>query len=364
VPGGYTDRKQPQASKYPLVFWFQGDDHIDQVDAFEASADDPRPWTVKHPFYGNIQGQPLSIKRNDVAYNVTEVTVDFWESINEDYPNPTKSINDVIRSQAADVTAIQSQSYGSRISPSSEDQQILQDNVIQISSTFDRLFDDENFAEYQTAIATARNAAGNLTSDPTNAIDSMHQLLLIPSLFARPVSDRVNSFVAAYAKIKEALEDAPTVNTKLYYESQAGVCIAGLCQATATPIEGDYITRVEIEEITTTIVELYSDYLDTLDSNQVAIVDVQNTYFPAATAQFDLYELVAETTGNLFSLAFQARQQRVLETATETNLILLTHQFLGLDANDENIENFRQLNNIKGLELFKIRKGREIKYFV
>ena len=97
VDGSLIDRKRPQSNAYPLVFWFQGDDNIEQSNAFEASADDNRLWTVIHPFYGTIKGQPTNLKRDDNNYNVTKVTVDFWQSIDGDFPVDEISIKDEVR---------------------------------------------------------------------------------------------------------------------------------------------------------------------------------------------------------------------------------------------------------------------------
>ena len=48
---------------------------------------------------------------------------------------------------------------------------------------------------------------------------------------------------------------------------------------------------------------------------------------------------------------------------SDTNLIVLTHKYFGLDADDKNILAFKETNNIKNNELFKIPKGRVIKYY-
>ena len=68
-------------------------------------------------------------------------------------------------------------------------------------------------------------------------------------------------------------------------------------------------------------------------------------------------------TVSLFLLSFDARQERNFELTEDSNLILLTHKFMGL-ANDENLETFREINGIKNKELFKVKKGRVIKYFI
>ena len=74
--------------------------------------------------------------------------------------------------------------------------------------------------------------------------------------------------------------------------------------------------------------------------------------------------LVSFTSKNLFLLSFDARQERLYELTEDSNLIVLTHRFLGLDADDANIESFRKINDIKNDELYRVRKGRTIKYFV
>ena len=364
VDGSLIDRKKQQSSKYPLKFWFQGDDNIEQADAFEASAADSRPWEIKHPFYGNITGQPLNLTRNDNFFNSTEITVEFWESIIVDYPNPQSSIKDDIVAGTSNVQTVSAASYASDLVPASEDVQILQDSITQITSVFDKLFDNETFSDYQTLKSNAERAVDNLISSPLIAITSLNSLLLSPSLFVQSVRGRVSALKEAFDKLVDTLGSNPTVSTKLYFESQSAVCLSAMAQAAADPLESDYITRSEIENINTVIIDTYDRYLQLLDDSQVRISDVENTYHASTTTQLLLYDLITETTGNLFTLAFSAKQERTVEVNKHTNLISLTHRYLGLDASDENIELFRQTNNIKNDELLLIKKGRVVTYFV
>lgn len=364
VKGSLIDRKKPQASKYPLVFWFQGDDNIEQATAFELSAEDSRPWEIKHPFYGNISGQPISLKRVDTDYNVTEITVEFWESITENYPNPKSSIEDIIITKTIGLAKVSSENYESKVNPKAEDNQILQDSIIQVTGVFDKLFDNDTFSDYQTLKSAAERAIDNLISEPLTAINSLHSLLLSPSLFIKSVRSRVDALKEGFNKVVDTLNENPTVNTKLYFESEAAICIAAICQASSNPLDGDYITRNQIENVNTIIIDIYNEYLQLLDDSQIRISNVENTYHADAISQIQLYDLVTETTGNLFALAFEAKQERTVEAAKNTNLILLTHKYLGMDIDDNNLEEFRQLNNIKNDELLLIKKGRIIKYFV
>ncbi len=104
--------------------------------------------------------------------------------------------------------------------------------------------------------------------------------------------------------------------------------------------------------------------MQTIDNASVSIYDVENAWQPNAIVQSQLYDMVVFTVANLFNLGFDSQQERVVYTEKETNLILLVHRYLGMDVNDENLERFRQINQIKMNENFKIRKGRKIVYYV
>ena len=111
------------------------------------------------------------------------------------------------------------------------------------------------------------------------------------------------------------------------------------------------------------MLDLYSDYLETLDTLQVDIYDVNNSWTPNVDIQTQLSLMVSFTSQQLFTLSFNARQEREYQLLEDSNLIILTHRFVGLDANDQNLEEFRQLNNIRNNELYKIKKDRIIKYY-
>ena len=59
---------------------------------------------------------------------------------------------------------------------------------------------------------------------------------------------------------------------------------------------------------------------------------------------------------------FGAKKEYIVVVPKDTNVILLTHRYLGLDADDKNIDTFVKTNNIHFNELFSIKKGRMIKY--
>jgi hypothetical protein len=73
--------------------------------------------------------------------------------------------------------------------------------------------------------------------------------------------------------------------------------------------------------------------------------------------------IVEETLANLVNIAFGSEQEFSVVTDKNTNAILLTHKYYGLDDADVNLNKFLDTNRIGLSEVLEIPKGREIKYY-
>ena len=359
VSKSLIDRKRPQSNKFPLVFFFQGDDNIEQCDAFEESANDSRFWKMEHPFYGTIKGQPLKLKRNDDSFNITEVSVEFWESISEDYPLSEISSRDKTLSKVNELNSLGVAMMVENSTPDSSNIIQVKDSINSVSSN--QSPDLVSFNDYQNLTTKALKAADKLISDTETALQAAQDVISSPPSFETPVQRRIKSFIKAYYQMKELIDD---VFSKIYFEGQGASLIASICQSAMNPMENDYITRSDIENVNEQILEIYSDYLNVLDINQVQLYDTDNSWIPNSAIQSQLYSLVSFVSNNLFQLSFDARQERIFILPEDSNLIVLCHRFMGLDSEDKNMELFRKINNIKNKELYSIKKGREIKYFI
>lgn len=358
VYGTLVDRKKPQGRKFVLVFYFQGADNIDKADEFEASCDDPRQWTVVHPFYGTILGQPLSIKRDDTNLNITEITVPFWESIDPDYPfsNFSKKDNTIDRHR---TTMFAFAVAGAEGDFAPADIGKTADSLEGMNAELAPLADNNTFADLQNALNSGLKAIDNIVAGPLNAIQQIQNFLDLPATYIRAIEGRVAGYEAILNRLKDSIE---TYTDKKYYEAVGGTVLSLVNVVLLAPITGDYILVEDVQLRVTQLLNLYEDYLAKLDEVSVDIYDIGNAYSPDATAQQELNAMVAYTLANLYSFSFGAKRQRIVVVGQDTNIILLTHKYLGLDASDENIDTFVKTNNIKFDELFAIKKGREIKY--
>jgi hypothetical protein len=358
VYGTLVDRKKPQGARYNLVFYFEGANNIDQADEFEISCEDPRQWTVTHPFYGTIVGQPLSIRRDDSSLNITEITVPFFESISPDYPFSNFSKKDNTRDlQRRTATALASAATDVSYEPVDIQKQ---NATLQImSSELSNLADNSTYADFQNALNGALAAIDSLLDIPLNAIGEVQNFLDLPATYIRAVEGRVASYEAILLRLKESVE---TVADKKYYEAMAGTVLSLISVVLLSPITGDYVLTSDVEYYYNKLTSLYDDYLKTLDSFEVSVYDVSNAYIPDATAQQELSTLMNYSISNLYEFTFGTKRQRIVVLTTDSNVILLTHKYLGLDNLDENIDIFIKTNNIKFNELFALKKGREVKY--
>lgn len=360
VPGALVERRQPQGGKYPLIFYFQGLDNIEQTDAFELSAKDNRFWTVSHPFYGIIKGQPVSITRKDML-NITQVEVPFWESIDADYPNTQFDIKDNTVAQKNEVLESSSTAFATSDNCESEDINKIKESNAQTNKVFSGIQTNETSSDYANAYASAQKALDNLLTDPYNAIIKTQALFDIPASYDIPVLDRLKAFYDAFKRLVTGIT---TLGEKQFYEAQGAAAIASYITSAVTPIDGDYAIVPDVEKASFDLRAMYDEYLSVLDNATVSQNDIENAWQPDAEVQLDLKNIVEYTIANLYVLAFNAQQERVVYTEKDTNIILLVHRYMGLDANDENLEQFAIINKIRLNERFRIKKGRKILYYV
>jgi hypothetical protein len=364
VEGTYVGRKKPKSSKYTFVFWFQGEDNIEQAESFEISASDSRAWKVRHPFYGTLNGQPLSISRNDTFLNVTEVTVEFWETITGDGVRRKIAPLDSIKSKGIVFQDVSSQIYSSKVDVKPINQSSVKQNVSNFSLRYNSILDDVNYSDYQASLSKAMQSIDEMILYPVQAIKDINTLINLPSEFQKSVEQRFNLMKEIFFDIKDVFTLGNNRANKSYFEAMAGAILSSMAVTAVSLTSSEFYTRLQIQNLAEDLLGFYRNYLQILDESQVRIEDVSNSFMIGYEGQSVLNTLILEAVHSLYDLAFDARQEREVVLDKDSNLIILTHKYMGLDENDENINTFRKINNIKNKSLFIIRKGRKIKYYI
>lgn len=362
-PGALIVRKLVRARKFPLVFYFQGDQNIEFADDFDKSANDPRAWVVRHPQYGDITGQPVSIRRDDSKLNATEITVDFWETITTSLPVAFIATADQIIRLQGIFHLISPVNYASKVKLKPADVSTVMSFANNLTGIVKKGLDAAHYTEFVTSVNTMMAAVNNLILAPVDVIAAIHNVILLPSKLELSVALRIQMIGAIYQSVARLLSDASTANNKAFFETAAGIAAASLAQTITTPLDGDYLTRNDVANATANLTNMYADYLATLDASYVAIGDTANSFSASQETQTSLQDVVLQTLVNMDLVAFNAKVERLVMLDRDSNLIVLTHKYMGLDPADKNLETFRTINNLKNTFLFLVEKGTQIKYY-
>lgn len=366
VPGALITRKLQRARKFPLVFYFQGENNIDVANAFDISSNDPRAWVIRHPQYGDITGQPISIRRDDSKLNATEVTVDFWETIVTSFPQATIAANTLVSlpTLVDGFEIISPIDYTSKVNIKPKDVNGITNLANTITAIITKGLDTIHAAEFATDVNEMLFAINNMILAPADAIAAIHQVCLLPANLALSVQTRIQMIGAIYDSIENLLTSSPTVNNKAFFETAAGIMVCSLANAIASPLSTDYVTRDQVAIAQNNLTDMYADYISTLDNAYVEINSVGSAFTASQESQSALQDVVLNTLTNLYTLAFGAKQERYVTLLTDGQLIVLAHKYMsGLDQEDVNIETFRTINNFKNNYLFLIPAGTQIKYY-
>lgn len=370
VEGALVNRRKVKARNFPLNFFFTGEDNIDQAADFDLSCNDSRYWMVFHPMYGSIQGQPISIKRSDANLNATQFTVDFWESIITDpliaFGFDLPSFQGRISKNLSDFSMISPIDYNSKIAIKPSDISKIKQQAINTNDLINKALPAGSYEVYQQLQYNMFIGIDNMAADAALGISAIQEVLLAPASFAISVKDRIDLFVALYNNSVQMLNDAYTANNKAYLEAAGGMIVAAMAYSlslTTSLSEFAFATRDQVISASNNLTGLYNNYLATLNTAYVPIGNPGSSYSMSQQTQNSLQNIVFQTLASLQTIAFNAKVERFVTLGTDSQLIVLTHKYLGLDALDANIETFRTINNLKNGALFLIPKGTEIKYY-
>jgi esterase/lipase len=391
LAGTLVKRGTPRGRRYPLEFYFQGENHLDQSARFEKSANDPRPWTITHPYYGTIICEPVSLNFDNTGDNVTKITGTVIETIVEDNPKTSVNPTDKIKSDHLDTTTKFNSAFATNVKPDGKSIRTLSSNTTKVyNEGKKKARTTVNAEKYFNLYNTANAAILQATSKPLEAIRAIQAMISYPSMFVDGVKNRIKTIINQIDKLRTSIDTLTSKADKKIYEHNAGVSVASLAltavvtkQDTITEASNDitdlqldpdsladekpvtdYANKKDVLDAIDNILDSYSGYLSDLDSLQSDNAGDIESYIPDADSLIALNDLINYTVSNLFDVALNAKQERSIILEQDSNVVLLAHRFYGLKSDDSTIDELIRNNNIGTNELLHIRKGRKIIYYV
>lgn len=357
IEGSLVIRKKAKGRRFELEFYFDGENSIIQGNNFEISARNSKNWTIKHPFYGDFKCQPIALKQDDSTLNVSRFNASVIETITDKYPTYTEIIPDKIEEQLIITNRKQAEAFEN----SKElDKNELQDNVESFDAIFSKIIDSDNeLLEFKSLVSDAVIEITSNISDANSILLSIQQLINYPATIEQTIEVRFKAFKESFDNLINYYS-----GNKNQFEAIAGGIIAAMQLSSSLNIGDSYETRSKVTLQQDQLSEVYSEYIEFLDSLQTERADSGNSYIPNYLGINALNTIVNLSISNLYNIAFSAKQEREYILESDNNVINLTHRFYGLDKNDVNLNKFISINNIGLNELLNIKQGRKIIYYV
>lgn len=377
VRGTKVDRALPRGRVFPLEFYFQGEDHLDETARFVSSADDPRAWTVFHPYYGELLVQPSGLDIDNTGDNVSKIKCTLLETISEDNPKTSVDPRDEIGNQQLRYLDRINLSYdevtfdvsGLRVLQSQVDSVYTQ-SYPKIKLTIDATEFTNRFQAVQAAILRATEYPMAVMEETNRLIAYVAEfkveaeLQIVGNFSTSSVQNRINALKDSYNSITSGLDTIQGRLQKMIFSSTLGSLISSMCLSSSTPENDDYGSANDALSVMGQILEFYNGYISSLDFLQTENGGSVDSFIPDFESTQALSELVKFTVSNLYSIALSSKQERSILCEKNTNVIELAHRFYGLTEDDSTINKIIRTNNIGLNETLTIRKGRRIVYYV
>lgn len=336
----FVDRKNVRSRVFNIIGVFQGAENVQQAENFRISSLYKNYWILNHPIYGVIYGQPLKVSFSNSDLNTTVVEIEFWETIID-----SKGITSTVStSEKLDNLYIDLVQNGSNTFEG-QDKRNLQSNLNVVRDNYQSLFYN-NTSEFLDQYQNVSKSIDNVIRLPEQYIQD---IFAFNNLAAKLKTDVFLKVSRVQNILNSILTDQ---NTTAKYKEIMGASVLGTMAQSIIEIDTNLVTRLQLVELNKTVVNSYNDYFLQLQGGQMDF-ELQST----------LYSMIWIAVYNLFNVTYNARQEREYVCETDTNIILLTFKFMQT-VTDENLRFMKKVNNVNTNELFNIKQGRIIKYYV
>ena len=368
VEGTFVDRREQLGIKFSLELFFQGEDHLDQMELFVDSSKDKRPWTIIHPFYNVLNVQPSGLNIDNSEYNISKITLTATQTIDKVEPVTNIIPSDLIDEEFEITNSIISDQL------TEPDKGLLKDqtdhfyyiNAPQIESY-------EDGETFFSKLKTADEKIVNIIDSGSEAMTSIQDILSAPSDFQQDIDGRLRMISSSFSNLADQIDTAKLTvlaiknlpnDFKTSFEAFGGSLITSLCRIVSMPTDNDFKTRNDINRATETVLGIYNDFIFNLDKLEIGSGGNPQDYQPSAEILIKLNNLVNFTVSNLFQIAKDAKQERTEVLTEDSDFITLAHRFYGLETDDSTIDELISNNSLGLNGILNIKKGTTITYFV
>lgn len=365
LTGSLVYRGEPRGRRYGLELYFRGEDNLDIAAAFEASAVNKKAWVVSHPVYGAIQVQPVGMEFDNTVQNVTRINCSVIETINIDGTIPNLSAEDKILQDKQALDAATANAYLQDVDPEAADRISVKRNMDSIYGNLStQISDNTDFADFYNAYNQVNTTINKAVFDTLEMINQVQAVLNMPVNFADTLDRRLKMFELQFSLLNAGVGNIVRASDKRLYQAMMVTAVSGMVLASVTNPGTFYTNRKTVLSVIDRIYQAHRVFMANLDALQSTTGAGTNVFIPNPEPVTLLSQLVGYALDNLLQVANNAKQERTLILEEDSDMIQLARRFYGLQPDDSTITTFKESNGIGISEMFEIKKGRQLVYYV
>ena len=400
VDGVFVQDLGSAGRRHPIRWIFSGEDYDQIAENFDNAIEEKGPGILQHPLYGTFDVIPFgTIKRRDdlvTAANQAVYDIIFYETIKIIFPVSELSAENSMRASIQEfsgpvvdpitgdeVPGAAAENYETALSVETAEETTsfidsaksglrkIKKAMAKIAATsaeIERAFND--VADILDETITT------LVGGPILIATQMIALTRLPSQTIASIQSKLD----AYGNLLSSLITGSSNQFTPGLDSQAGnaftnnnliasLAVLGAIESTISE-NTIFTTRTETIEAIENLDQKFTDYVNWSDINrEILIQGVLPTRRPGTSDLIDtgeayqkLLDLFSISQGRLTQIAFSALQERSVILDRDRLFIDFAAEFYG--QLDEQYDFIIQSNKLTGIELFEIKKGREMVYYV
>ena len=364
IAGTLVRKKQPKGRKFQLEVYFQGENHLEDSERFRVSASDQRAWRVTHPLYDDIIAHPRRLTFDNTKYNITKITGILLETITGVFPDAETNAVEEIEERKTAIDNQIATNYDAQVQTiDGIEANAINNNLSDIEADTEKITFGDQVASLRNTVVAAQSAVLSGIGTANSYINKVQSAINFPFQVVNGVKARLDTFKNSFDRLTQSISTILGKNQKEYYEANASSAISGSCLATVNQLDDfPYTTRSQVDDAVETLLAMFDDYVEKIDEVQATSATAEDAYLPDPETLRQLQQIVNLTVSSLFEVALGSKQEHVLILEEDSNPVIVAHRLFGL--NDENLETLIEVNNIRLQELYLLKKGREIIYYV
>lgn len=363
--GTYVQDLGRSGHKYPLIMFFNGDDHDLEANAFEAALGEAGVGAIEHPRYGHVPVVPLgAITRTDnlkSGGNQASISVTLLETIEFIFPALSTDPAAEVTNAIDEYNTAKAQEFEDQLNVGSEIERVTFESrysatISDAKSGLDDIAnqDDSVFSTFNNIHDSIINSLDLLVGQPLALALQTSLFLQTPALAGTQIGARLD----AYRNLLNVLIASVQPQSNSFQNDDlfaSGMVTGSVVSVVNTQFETKTQAITAAEEVITQM-----DALTVWRDDSYEALEQIDT----GAAYQQLQNAVALAAGFLVQISFTLKQERrvVLQRA-RTIIDLAAQYYPDEQLSDDSINFVISSNNLSGLEYIEIPAGTEFIYF-